>query len=198
MMPVDPFVDPFDVLETVFQWNTVVRVLVLAVELFVCVRVGKALGKWWARRPKLKRAAAVAVCAGACLCVACFFRNMKEDYAYWLLGAEFGDDAPYAMRWLVENGSTRRLVRTVRAPFDEDDIEWCNIRLYAALVLAKKDPGRGREVLPAVPPFQSPGLADFSWVFGTNRYSFPASGAEVLQMEWNDGRNPIPEERRER
>lgn len=181
----------FEACEMIFQWATVVRVLVLVAELFVCVRVGRAVGNRWARRPKLKRAATVAVWAGACLCVACFFRNMKEDYAYFLLGCGYGEVVPDGMRWLLKHGSTSRLVRAIQAPFDEEDYEIYNTRLYAALVLAKKAPDRSRELLPTAQPFKDPVCSDLSYVFGTNRYSFPVSGVEVLQMEWNDGANNI-------
>ncbi len=186
--------DLHDVLGTVFRWTTALQGAVLALGLFVCVRTGMAIGKRCVRHPKLKWATAIAVLVGSCLCVAVFIRNLQEDYAYVVLGGESEYNVPYAMRWLVENGRERRLIRTVRAPFNEDDTGMRNTRLYAAMVLAKKDSDLSQKVLATVPPFGKSGCANPSYVFGTNRYSFPVAGQDVLQMEWNDGTNHIPYE----
>lgn len=180
-------IDSYDMLITIFQWQTLVRVLLLVVGFYVCARVGLAAVDAVPRRPGIQWAISMAVVAGACLCAVAFLWGMKEDYAYVVLGSECEENVPYAMRWLVKHGGKGRLIRTVRAPFDEDDFEMHNTRLYAALVLAKKDPAGSRQVLPSVTAFTHPHCGDPSWVFGTNRYSFPASGTEILKMEWNDG-----------
>lgn len=180
--------DFHEVLRTVFSWTTTVRVLLLLLGLFVCARTGTALGRYLARHRRPAWPAVVAALAGACLCVVVSVRLMVEDYAYVVLGGEDFTAVPQVMGWLVENGRESRLVRTVRAP-DTGDLEKRNIRLYAALVLARKNPVRSRDVLATVPPFEKACTSDPAHLFGTNRYSFPATGPDVLRMQWTDARD---------
>lgn len=166
-------------LVTVFSWTTLLRILLLLLELYLCARVGMALAKRCARHPVLKRLVAVAVWVVAAFCLLLFPLRFAEDYAYVVLGGECFSDIPDAMDWLVENGRENRLIRTVRAPSREDDIVWNNTRFFAALVLARKNPERSRQVLPTVPPFERTSINQ-ARVFGTYRYSFPVSGQDIL------------------
>lgn len=186
--------DFHEVLRTVFSWTTAVRVLLLLLGLFVCARAGTALGRYLARHRRPAWPAVMAALAGACLCMVVSVRLMVEDYAYVVLGGEDFTAVPQVMGWLVENGRESRLVRTVRAP-DAENPEKRNIRLYSALVLARKDPAGSRAVLAAVPPFEKPCTSDPSLVFGTNRYSFPATGPDVLRMQWIAAPNDLQRER---
>lgn len=182
-----------DALYTVFRWAAIAKMLVLGVALFLCARVGLWIGRRCARQFAFQCAVSAAVFAvGAYCCMVVFVRNMKEDYAYEVLGGESEYSVPYAMRWLVEHGGKSRLVRTVCAPVDAENIEMRNTRLYAAMVLAKKDPEGSREILARVSPFDKPCCGNPDFVFGTNRYSWPVAGTDVLQMQWNDGTNQIP------
>lgn len=192
-----PF-DFYEVLRTVFRSETAVWVLYLVLALVVCIRMGIVIGKHCVRYPLLKWAAGILIFVSSVFCVAIFFWHLQEDYAYVMLGGESEYNVPYAMRWLVQNGRKSRLIRTVRAPFHEGNIEMCNTRLYAAMVLAKKDPEWAWKVLSMVSPFAKPVCANPAYVFGTNRYSFPVVGTNVLQMKWNEGTNRIPYEWRAR
>lgn len=185
--------DPYDVLRTVLRWTTVFRGLFWATEIFIVIRVGMAIRKCCNRHRWLKWVTAMAVWGIMGWCTAEFVRNLQEDYAYVVLGGEDFSNVPHAMRWLVENGGKSRLIRTVRASVNVDDIEMRNTRLYAALILAKKDPEGSRNVFSTVVPFAEPCTRDQTIVFGTNRYSFPVSGTDVLQMKWNDGTTNIVE-----
>lgn len=180
--------DFHEVLRTVFSWTTAVRVLFLLLILFVCARAGAALSRRLARHRRPTWPADVAALAGACLCVTVCTWLMVEDYAYTVLGGEDFTAVPHVMGWLVEHGRESRLVRTVRVP-DTVDLEKRNIRLYAALVLARKNPVRSRDVLATVPPFEKACTSDPAHLFGTNRYSFPATGPDVLRMQWTDARD---------
>ncbi len=188
------FYDLYEVLRTVFRWTTVSRGLLFVFELIVVARVGMAVGKRCKRHHRLKWATALAVLGVIWWCTADFFQTLQEDYAYVVLGGESEYYVPYAMRWLVKQGGKRRLVRTVCSPVDAEDIEMRNTRLYAAMVLAKKDPEGSRKILARVSPFDKPCCGNPDYVFGTNRYSWPVAGADVLQMKWNDGTNHIPYE----
>ena len=192
-----PF-DPWEILEVVLTLETALRALVLALEIFVCIRMGMLIGTRFVRHPRLKWVPCILCLTSSCFCVAVFFCQIQEKYAYSILGSENEYSVPYAMRWLVKNGRKSRLIRAVRVPFKEGDIAMRNTRLYAAMVLAKKDPEQARKVLAMVSPFEKPGCANPAYVFGTNRYSFPVSGANVLQMKWNDGTNNIPYEWKEK
>lgn len=180
--------DFYEVLRTVFSWTTAVRVLFLLLILFVCARAGAALSRRLARHRRPTWPADVAALAGACLCVTVCTWLMVEDYAYTVLGGEDFTAVPHVMGWLVEHGRESRLVRTVRVP-DTGDLEKRNIRLYAALVLARKNPVRSRDVLATVPPFEKACTSYPAHLFGTNRYSFPATGPDVLRMQWTDARD---------
>ena len=177
--------------DTVFSWTMVVRIVVLLLELYICARLGMALAKRCARHPFLKRLAAVAVWAVAAFCLLLFPLRLVEDYAYTVLGGELFWDIPDAMEWLVENGWESRLVRTVRAPSSEKDIVRNNTRFFAALVLARKNPGRSRKVLPTAPPFERTSI-DQETVFGTYRYSFPVSGTDILALEKAEPKGETP------
>ena len=166
---------------TAFSWTTLLRILLLLLELYLCARVGMALAIRCARHPVLKRLAAVAVWAVAVFCLLLFPLRFAEDYAYAVLGGECFSDIPDAMDWLAENGRENRLVRTVRAPSREDDIVWNNTRFFAALVLARKNPERSRQVLATVPPFERTSI-DQARVFGRYQYSFPVSGQDILAI----------------
>lgn len=187
--------DLYEWLRTIFSWTTALRVLFLLLGLFVCARAGTALARCLARHRRPAWPAEAAALAGACLCMAVFARLMVEDYAYTVLGGEDFTSVPQVMGWLVEHGRESRLVRTVRAP-DTGNLEKRNVRLYAALVLARKNPVRSRDVLATVPPFEKACTSDPAHLFGTNRYSFPATGPDVLRMQWttipNDGRTARP------
>lgn len=188
---------PYDfehVLYTVFSWTTLLRMLLLLLELCLCAWLGMALAKCCARHPVLKRLATAAVWALAALCLLLFPLRMVEDYAYVVLGGESFGDIPDAMQWLAENGRESRLIRTVRAPSREDDIVWNNTRFFAALVLAQKNPEASRNVLAAVPPFERTAI-DQKTVFGTYRYSFPVSGPDILRMQGLGGPIAIPAEK---
>ena len=167
-------------------------VVVFGAEVFLVARVGMAVGKRCKLHRRLKWATALAVLGVLWWCTADFLRTLQEDYAYVVLGGESEYYVPYAMRWLVEHGGKRRLVRTVCAPVDAENIEMRNTRLYAAMVLAKKDPEGSREILARVSPFDKPCCGNPDFVFGTNRYSWPVAGTNILQMKWNDGTNQIP------
>ncbi len=189
--------DLYEVLRTVFSWTTAVRILLLLLGLFVCARAGAALSRRLARHRRPTWPADVAALAGACLCVTVCTWLMVEDYAYTVLGGEDFTAVPHVMGWLVENGRESRLVRTVRAP-DAGNPEKRNIRLYSALVLARKDPAGSRAVLASVPPFEKPCTSDPALVFGTNRYSFPATGPDVLRMQWTAAPDDLRREHRNR
>lgn len=185
--------DPYDVLRAV-RWTTVFRWLFFGAEVFLVARVGMVVGKRCKRHRRLKWATALAVWGVLWWCTADFIRTLQEDYAYVVLGGESEYHVPYAMRWLVKHGGKRRLIRTVCAPVDAEDIEMRNTRLYAAMILAKQDPEGGRKILARVSPFDKPCCGNPDFVFGTNRYSWPVAGTDVLQMKWNDGTNHIPYE----
>lgn len=150
-------------------------------ELYFCARLGRALAKRCTQHPGLKRLAIVAVWTIAAFCLLLFPLRMAEDYAYVVLGSESFSEIPEAMQWLEENGRESRLIRTVRMPFREDDIVWNNTRFFAALVLARKNPERGRQVLATVPPFERTSI-DQARIFGTYRYSFPVSESDILAI----------------
>lgn len=196
-----------------FSRTMAVRVLVLALELSVCAGLGMALAKRCARHPVRRRLAILTVWAVACTCMVLFPLRLREDYAYTVLGGELFGDIPDAMCWLAEHGRKSRLVRTVRAPSREGEgaAVWNNTRFFAALVLNKKDPGCGRELLPSVPPFEGM-IIDWETVSGTNWVSVPGSwpwfrggtrddgwplcwgsvsGADILQWGWDEGTNGL-------
>ena len=183
--------DPYLLLYTLFSWTTLLRLFLLLLELCLCARLGIALAKRCAQRPALKRLAIVAVWAIATFCLLLFPLRMAEDYAYVVLGSESFSEISDAMQWLVKNGRESRLVRTVRAPSSEKDIVRNNARFFAALVLARKNPGRSRKVLPTVPPFERTSI-DQETVFGTYRYSFPVSGMDILALEKAEPRGETP------
>lgn len=174
-------------LYTVFSWTTLLRLLLLLLELYLCARLGMALADRCTRHPVLRRLGIVAVWAIAASCLVLIPLRMVEDYAYVVLGSESFSEIPDAMQWLVENGRESRLVRTVRAPSREDDIVWNNTRFFAALVLARKNPERSRQVLPTVPPFERTSIHQ-AGIFGTYRYSFPVSGPDILAIEMAEPR----------
>ena len=183
--------DPYLLLYTLFSWTTLLRLFLLLLELCLCARLGIALAKRCAQRPALKRLAIVAVWAIATFCLLLFPLRMAEDYAYVVLGSESFSEIPDAMQWLVENGRESRLIRTVRAPSREDDFVWNNTRFFAALVLARKNPERSRQVLPMVPPFERTSIHQ-PRIFGTYRYSFPVSGLDILAIEMAEPRVETP------
>lgn len=188
---------PYDfehLLYTVFSWTTLLRMLLLLLELYLCARLGMALAKHCARHPLLKRLATAGVLAIAAFCLLLFPLRMVEDYAYVVLGSESFGDIPAAMQWLAENGRESRLIRTVRAPSREDDIVWNNTRFFAALVLAQKNPEASRKVLAEVPPFGKTAI-DQGTVFGAWLYSFPVSGQDILRMQWPGAAIAIPAEK---
>ena len=178
---------PYLLLYTLFSWTTLLRLLLLLLELYLCARLGMALAKRCAQHPGLKRLAIVAVWGIVAFCLLLFPLRMAEDYAYVVLGSESFSEIPDAMQWLVENGRESRLIRTVRAPSREDDFVWNNTRFFAALVLARKNPERSRQVLPAVPPFEKTRIHQ-PRIFGTYRYSFPVSGTDILAIEMAEPR----------
>ncbi len=188
---------PYDfehLLYTVFSWTTLLRMLLLLLELYLCARLGMALAKRCARHLVLKRLAIAAAWAIAAFCLLLFPLRMVEDYAYVVLGSESFGDIPDAMQWLAENGRESRLIRTVRAPSREDDIVWNNTRFFAALVLARKNPEASRKVLAEVPPFEKTAI-DQGTVFGAWLYSFPVSGPDILRMQWPGAAIAIPAEK---
>ena len=174
-------------LYTLFSWTTLFRILLLSLELYLCVRLGRALAKRCTQHPGLKRLAIVAVWAIAAFCLLLFPLRMAEDYAYVVLGSESFSEIPDAMQWLVENGRESRLLRTVRMPSREDDIAWNNTRFFAALVLARKNPEKSRQVLPTVPHFERTSIHQ-PRIFGSYRYSFPVSGSDILAIEMAEPR----------
>lgn len=181
---------PYDfehLLYTLFSRTTLFRILLLLLELYLCARLGRALAKRCTQRPGLKRLAIVAVWVIAAFCLLLFPLRVAEDYAYVVLGSESFSEIPDAMQWLEKNGRESRLIRTVRMPSREDDIVWNNTRFFAALVLARKNPEKSRQVLAAVPPFERTSM-DQARIFGAYRYSFPVSGPDILAIEMAEPR----------
>lgn len=105
--------------------------------------------------------------------------QIMEDYAYILLESENPHLTIKAMRYLVGKGEIGRMINTLNQNSASP-----NMRLYIAMVLAKKDPIRSRDVLSSVAHFDAPWTFDGTVIFGTNQYAYPVAGTNIININW--------------